>query len=264
MTTKNNETEFAKLVDSTLASVSEVKERLMVVPISKAGMSSDLVSINKNGINLGIVLSFPEFSRNVRVTKSMCDDYWNISASELFDAAFKNTKEKYKPVITDMFGMLAKLGSEVISQNESAGNARLKRTFILTNEMGFKGAAQIFVPGVAEEIAKSNIIGGSFIILPSSIHELIIIPDKDNDKFLNQEGVSAITSMITSINLEQVDEEDQLADIPFHYDSATKQIETLEDFVNRDKKESMTENMDINKYDPNTDFQDEEIDGPKL
>lgn len=64
-----------------------------------------------------------------------------------------------------------------------------------------------------DEIAEK--LGGDFVVLPSSVHETIILP-------LNEDmDCNTLDSMIQEINAGVLDEKDKLSDHAFQYDSRT-------------------------------------------
>lgn len=75
---------------------------------------------------------------------------------------------------------------------------------VVTNAELQDGAAAIFYPGVAETIRDR--LEGDFLILPSSIHEVLVIPEQNNRDL---EGLEA---MVRSINKMGVLPQDKLAD----------------------------------------------------
>ncbi len=78
---------------------------------------------------------------------------------------------------------------------------------VVTNEDGFMGASMITKPEVQEKL--KAIYGDSFLILPSSIHELIIINDNENYDETN--------TMISEINANVLDDRDVLADHAYRF-----------------------------------------------
>ena len=72
------------------------------------------------------------------------------------------------------------------------------------------GAVCITYPHVAEMIA--DILGESFYILPSSIHEVIIVPES------RSLGFKAFATVISEINMTQIEEEEVLTDHAYYYD----------------------------------------------
>ena len=59
---------------------------------------------------------------------------------------------------------------------------------------------------------------GSFYILPSSIHEVILIPD-DGDM-----DVKWLLSLVTSINKDMLLPQDKLTDSIYYYDATTNEF----------------------------------------
>ena len=72
---------------------------------------------------------------------------------------------------------------------------------------GFIDAGSYFM----EEAAKR--LGEDFYVLPSSIHEVILIPDTPDVSALELQGI------VQSVNVEQVAPEERLSDHIYHYDS---------------------------------------------
>ena len=85
---------------------------------------------------------------------------------------------------------------------------------VLTTQSMVHGAAAVFIPNVMEQISKKMPEG--FFILPSSIHEVMVLP-----KTLGA-SIEALDDMVSSINEMQVDPEDQLSDFAHVYDPDRK------------------------------------------
>lgn len=85
---------------------------------------------------------------------------------------------------------------------------------VLTTQSMVHGAAAVFIPNVMEQISKKMPEG--FFILPSSIHEVMVLP-----KTLGA-SIEALDDMVSSINEMQVDPEDQLSDFAHVYDPDKK------------------------------------------
>lgn len=101
-------------------------------------------------------------------------DIWNVDENELYRTAVHNMEETKDAVlenITDITGRLMDAGG--------VGNLidadRITWMYVLGNKKRAYGAVQILNTGIMEEAA--GILGDNFIILPSSIHEVILVPD---------------------------------------------------------------------------------------
>lgn len=87
---------------------------------------------------------------------------------------------------------------------------------ILTNTIRIYGAACMLYPGVLEEMAQR--IGKDFFILPSSIHEVILLPDT------GKESSEALKKMVRNVNSTKVAPEEVLSDTIYRYDSSQGRV----------------------------------------
>ena len=88
---------------------------------------------------------------------------------------------------------------------------------VLTNSERVNGASALFYPAQMELIADD--MGGSFFVLPSSIHEVIVLPDDGSMSYQELE------SMVSGINATEVRPEERLSDHVYHYDAAERIFE---------------------------------------
>ena len=79
------------------------------------------------------------------------------------------------------------------------------------------GAAVVDYPGFMDDIADK--VGGDFFVLPSSIHELLIIKDDGTQNFRDLE------TMVREVNASVVDSSDRLSDNVYHFDNDNKIFE---------------------------------------
>ncbi len=91
---------------------------------------------------------------------------------------------------------------------------------VLTNSKRSSGAVCILYPGVLEEVAAER-MGGDFYIIPSSVHEVILLPD---DGRLLEENLK---EMIFEVNRTKVDPEEVLSDNLYYYDAERKETRLL-------------------------------------
>lgn len=137
---------------------------------------------------------------------------WNVSLDEIQQNAFRNAPTllpaSFKPmqiVINELTGANC-VGEECIED----------LMFVLTNSIRTFGAACILYDGMLDKISEE--IGENFYILPSSIHEMIIVPES------NSPSRAHLDEMITEVNQTQVDEEEVLSDCVYYYDCKTKAL----------------------------------------
>jgi hypothetical protein len=133
-----------------------------------------------------------------------------ISQDELHEAAVKNLH----PVIYNMCDLLREMtgSKEFVFPDGSCP------MLVVTNETKWQGAGILIKPEVFKDI--SDRLESDLFILPSSIHELIVVPcgqfDFDTEDLRN---------MVRSINAEQVEPEDQLSDSVYRYSRERNAVE---------------------------------------
>lgn len=139
------------------------------------------------------------------ITEDVLKDF-GLAADEFFDIAVRNSAEKYPAVLHD-------LGESVIYGHEDCENlferpegalpAGAGPGFVLSNSELFWGAGALFYPGVIDRL--HEMLGGDFYVLPSSVHELIIVRTEDQDP-------QQLADMVRSANRSVVEDNEVLAD----------------------------------------------------
>lgn len=146
-------------------------------------------------------------------------DRWGISEEELFETAKNNTKDKLGMEVKGMDEILIEM---LIESGKDADReeleAMLKRTeqevpmYIMTLKGRYFGAACIYYKDMLYSFGKK--CGKSFYILPSSIHELILIPDSGKEK------PETLRRMVQEVNAGHVAPEEILSDNIYYFDLA--------------------------------------------
>ena len=96
---------------------------------------------------------------------------------------------------------------------------------VLTNTQGMHGAGALFYPDQLETIAQQ--MGTDFFVLPSSVHEVLILPDDGS------QDLDSLQFMVREINRTEVAPEDRLSDFVYHYDAQDHVLERAETFAER-------------------------------
>lgn len=154
----------------------------------------------KNGLTITYYILITEMAEG-RITvpvsfRHLCD--WGIGEEELYFWAMFNTPRFYPPTLRPIEHYLQ--GEEEFSSN----------MFILSNENGFYGAGCIFYPGILAQAAE--VLRDDVWILPSSIHETILIPAGMSD------DRDLLSAMVRDINKNYVALDEVLSDEVFFYD----------------------------------------------
>ena len=148
-------------------------------------------------------------------------DIWDISLTELKETALANPPRLFPPVISSMARIIEDLSQAMEQESGShpfdkqPGNQELPDPdasapfFVLSNTSGINGAACILYPEVLKNFADS--MEKDIIILPSSIHEVLLLPD-DGDISCNE-----MSRLVAHINQTEVPKEDRLSNQVYFY-----------------------------------------------
>lgn len=146
----------------------------------------------------------------ITVTNNLMDSI-GCTREQLLTAALSNTIRLEPPVMMRLKDFV--FSDEQVNLFEEPGQLKGREhesAYMLTNTSRFKGAAVLFYPGIMARTA--DVLGCGYYVLPSSVHELIIIPDSMGMT------IRAMTDMLHHGNESYVDEEEFLSDRVFHYD----------------------------------------------
>ena len=138
---------------------------------------------------------------------------WNKTFDELYPFARENTERMFPAKFRGMAEMIAEISGMPVEM-DSIHDVGL---YVLTNEVGMNGATCIIYPDILCRIADK--IKSDFVIIPSSIHEVII------QSICPEITIEDLNQMITEVNREEVPDEDILSDHAYVYRRETKKIE---------------------------------------
>ena len=140
----------------------------------------------------------------VAVTNGLMET-WKVSLDEIDEAARKNLPVLEKSTFRSMFDVLSgSMGEDFAGMlPEESG------MYILSNSSGCYGASNILDANMMAHIYEK--FDGEFYIIPSSVHEVIVIPSK-----LGIDGMN-LASMIREVNMSTVSLEDRLSDHAYTY-----------------------------------------------
>ena len=120
--------------------------------------------------------------------------------------------------------MMGSEAYEMMGMPEDVNEKMYVATVVDMNSGAGVLAYQNFMDQAAEKL------GGDFFVLPSSIHEILLIPDN------GEMVVEELKSMVHEVNLTQVKPEERLTDSVYHYDSKNHIFELAEKFEERQQE----------------------------
>ncbi len=144
-------------------------------------------------------------------------EMWETSTAELLGLAKENTPRLFPWTCCSLNDVLQEMTEEGAYARE--GIVRNVPMSVLSNQKKLHGAVCMIYPGVLEELALR--MKGNFFILPSSVHEMILLADTGIGETEN------LKKMVMEINSTQVAPEEILSDSLYYYDSAERKVKII-------------------------------------
>ena len=152
-------------------------------------------------------------------------DLYGIDEKQLFHDAMLVAESNRPSIINKMDDILLGLLLEAgVFIDMDWGSSPF---YIASVTDGCNGACVICYPGFLDRAA--NKIGGDFFILPSSIHEVLLLPDNG---MLTKEAPEYLESMVREVD-QTLAPDERLSNFVYHYDSKAKVFETARQFEAR-------------------------------
>ncbi|MCI8887673.1 MAG: hypothetical protein HFG70_06260 [Hungatella sp.] len=141
---------------------------------------------------------------------------WNTSLEELYHLASVNTPRLLPPELKSMSEVMKSIAKEHLGRDyreefidDLLSAPVVSPLYVLTNSSGICGACAILYPDKLKNFA--DLLEKDLVILPSSIHEVLLIPYEDKLSF------DQLTEMVSHINRAEVPVEDRLSDQVYYY-----------------------------------------------
>lgn len=164
------------------------------------------------------------------ITRELMES-WNLTVKELYQLAGVNTPKLFPSSIRTMEDVLQEVLEPIQDSSpiyeEGIEKEDIKQEipfqiesphsmYILSNSSGMNGAGALLYPQVIEKF--SNSIKSNVYILPSSIHEVILVP------FQEEIDKSQLIQMVNEVNETQVTKEEVLSSSVYYYDRLRKEF----------------------------------------
>ena len=195
----------------------QVKGRLAFRLLSKERNKETLENyVYKDFLDLAAIVTFcaeidEQGVKAIRVTHDLAER-WNVSEEEILQAAEENTEALFPVRMEPILDTLCRvadisrddLPEEVLAEEDSP------QIMVLTNYLGVNGATVLLYDSFLQQVYEK--LRGKFIILPSSIHEVIVMP------LAYAPPITDSQKMVEQINRSAVKEEEILSDSVYLYD----------------------------------------------
>ncbi len=135
--------------------------------------------------------------------------------AEMYREELRKEMEKNRVSYSEQW--LEEMVTQMLKESEPEGMAT--PMYVLTNTEKCNGAACVLYEQLLENFAKQ--VNDNLFILPSSVHEMIMIPASYAGK------ASRLREMVEEINATQVEEEEVLSDSIYFFNRLTKKLEMI-------------------------------------
>jgi len=214
------------IAEQDLRDYDKMREKLVIEVISLENNAEILSQVpHKILLDLAIIYRAVVTERGIArgsmiITNALLKEF-GITAEQLHTDAVTNA-EVYQPiVIQNMLDMLRGMGMDVPEELFDSEFVM----YVATVPDGINGAGVIAYPSFFE-LAEAK-VGGSFYLIPSSRHEVIMIPDVGNH------DIDFLKLLISEVNMFEVSAEDKLSDSLYHYDAHDQIFELVDDYIAR-------------------------------
>ena len=244
---KNGMRKFEKEIDiDHIMDFDKIKDRIYVRVINRELNKVLLADIpHKDRLDLSLVyyleVSASGYDKATALIHNYHIGHWNVTAEELHKIAFTNTITKRKhsivkieDVIKDMIMQDILNDADVVREDcEYDGKSYndieqmveeeldkykddyAKEMYVLTNEIKFDGAVCMFYPDVLKDFADE--IDSDLSVIPSSIHEVLLVPKYEN-------AAQRLTEVLNEVNSKELDPMEILSSRIYEYDRITGEL----------------------------------------
>lgn len=166
-----------------------------------------------------LVSSSPSGNATILIRKDHLR-FWNISPTQLFDAAKENTPRLLSYDLRNMNDLMEELlapaHSTLSDPDIKKEDAAICPMYVLTNQNKLNGASCILYEHLLEHFADR--LCCDLYILPSSIHEVILIPATSDTSY------QELSQMVQEVNDTQVSPEEILSDHVYYFSRSSGSI----------------------------------------
>lgn len=136
---------------------------------------------------------------------------WGIELEQLYEIAKTNTPRLFPYT----FDNISEYLPEYVPNTEYRKESNSVPMYILTNNKKMNGATTLLYEGLLQQIAEEY--NCDFILIPSSIHEVILIPAKNSD----EEIIDYLNHMVQEVNCCELSADEVLSSHTYYFSRKT-------------------------------------------
>lgn len=224
-------------IPSQLNEFSKVEEYLGVRLVNTKANKKELNNlphIDIEGLSLIPVIRFPlpdkSGYQSMKITEEL-RKMWGVSKEQIFERAWENEElPRLQEVGEDISDV--RISKKLFEIEDDSLEITEKSLFMLTNQRAIDGAAMIAFPGVIEKL--DELFPKGFYVVPSSIHETLIIPKRMDD---NKEYLEYMGKMVRDMNHKYTKITEILSDRIYEYDKERGKIRQVPESIEKERGE---------------------------
>ncbi len=166
---------------------------------------------------------------NISVDKQILEK-WGCSVDSLYETVLANMASQMPAQIGDLSSSLA--GEKEIWKPEEV-SCQAGRIYVLQNAGERYGASTLLYPGVLQTLAENS--GADLFILPSSIHEVLVMK-------VNGEKAKELQRIVMEVNRAELKSEDILSNQVYYYDMGTHSLSCA---TTREETQELLEGLSV-------------------
>lgn len=143
-------------------------------------------------------------------------ELWDITSDDLYALALQNTPDILKYDLRNMTDVLKELLNDTELHAFSPDIEETYPMYVLSNQHRLNGSICILYQNLLKNFAER--LKSDLYILPSSVHEVLIIPAHGADSY------QELSDMVKEVNATQLCQEEILSDHVYYYSRETSQL----------------------------------------
>ena len=189
-------------------------------------------------ITYHVAVSMDEEGLSSMLIKNDLLKQYGITAEQLHEDAMKSSPRIMSPEVSSMGAIMEELVEKDLFmmspeeremlQESIRESGQMPSFFVVTNQQRIDGAGALFYPEVMDNLGE--LLGQDYFILPSSIHEMLVLPDN------GEVSADELRMMVTEVNATQVAPAERLTNDVYHFDTKDHVFEKADRFTERQKE----------------------------
>ncbi len=168
------------------------------------------------------VVQINDFDIKSTIVKNSLAEYLGFTEDELFRLAEENTRRIFPVVVENIDDAIQMLITPEIA--DMVFGKHKSNMWVFTNGRWINGASSILYEAELHTLAEQ--LESDLYIIPSSIHEMLVLPDTVKDPYM-------LADILSSINMKNLTLEERLSNQIYHYSRKLRKFSMATDTPNK-------------------------------